>query len=131
MKMRSGFTLIELIVVIVCIGILAFMALPHFYNISAQANEESEAEMVGSIKTGLQLYYAQRMVNAGNGAYPGSLDTASAGQSSPENPFFVNVLQDPYRGNDWSKNGSGEYTGPAGNSYRYDSNTGRFTPLQD
>lgn len=126
MKKQKGFTLIELIIIITCIGILAFVALPQFMNISESANEKSEAEIVGNVRTGLQLSFAQTMVNTGQGSYPQHLDTATVGKSSPTNIFFTNALHDAYRGDDWTKTDTDKYMGPAGNVYQYNASNGSF-----
>jgi len=125
----KGFTLIELIIIIVCIGVLSFLALPQFIDISDEANQSAEEEIVGNIRTGLQLVFSQTMVNTGQGAYPNTLDEAIAGESSTVNPFFTNVLQDAYRGDDWTKDDSGDYTGPTGTVYEYDNSIGSFNPV--
>lgn len=126
MKRNSGFTLIELITVIVCIGILIYISLPKFIDISDESQVAAEEEMVGHIKTGLQLYHAQTMVNTGSGSYPATLDDAEAGQSSVDNPFFTNITQNPYRGDDWQKESDTTYIGPADGTYVYNSSAGTF-----
>lgn len=125
-KNQKGMTLIELIVVIVCIGILSGLALPKFFNISTQASEHSEADMVGALRTGLQLYYSQTMVDSGQGSFPNTLDDAEVGSSANTNPFFGNVLHDDYMGTKWSKVDNNTYIGPTGLTYIYDSDTGTF-----
>ena len=125
-KRNKGFTLIELIMIIVCIGILSFLALPRFIDISAETENASESEMVGNVNTALQLIYSENMVTSGNGSYPATLDDAAEGEASSTNPFFTNVMQDAYRGDKWQKDGAGDYIGPAGNTYVYDSSAGTF-----
>ncbi len=124
-KRNKGFTLIELIMIIVCIGVLSFLALPKFIDISAETQSASESEMVGNVNTALQLVYSENMVN-GSASYPSTLDDADEGPSSSSNPFFTNVMQNAYRGDQWEKDGDGDYIGPAGNTYVYDSSTGTF-----
>ncbi|WP_394241063.1 pilus assembly FimT family protein [Vibrio astriarenae] len=52
---KQGFTLIELIVVIVVLGILAVVAAPRFLNLSSNAYEASIQGVGGALKTSLQL----------------------------------------------------------------------------
>lgn len=64
MKRKSGFTLIELVVVIVILGILAVTAAPRFLNIQDDAREARLQGMKGAIESGLALGYS-KMVIAG------------------------------------------------------------------
>ncbi|MFV8457633.1 type II secretion system protein [Vibrio owensii] len=59
MKRKSGFTLIELVVVIVILGILAVTAAPRFLNIQDDAREARLEGMKGAIASGLGIGYAK------------------------------------------------------------------------
>ncbi|NRA71513.1 MAG: prepilin-type N-terminal cleavage/methylation domain-containing protein [Gammaproteobacteria bacterium] len=53
---QRGFTLIELVIVIVILGVLAVSALPKFVNLSSDANEAVIKGAVGSIGTAVSLF---------------------------------------------------------------------------
>lgn len=55
---QEGFTLIELIVVIVILGILAAVAIPQFTDISGQARLAVGQAACGSLHTTAVMYYA-------------------------------------------------------------------------
>lgn len=56
--LQAGFTLIELIVVIVILGILAAVAIPQFTDISGQARLAVGQAACGSLHTTAVMYYA-------------------------------------------------------------------------
>jgi general secretion pathway protein G len=66
MSRRSGFTLIELVVVILILGILAAVAAPKMFNTSAKATDNGLRQSLNIIRDAIELYTSQ---NAGK--YPG------------------------------------------------------------
>ena len=59
MRRQSGFTLIELVVVITILGILAAFAIPRFTNIESQARIATMNGLAGSLRSAAALAHAQ------------------------------------------------------------------------
>jgi prepilin-type N-terminal cleavage/methylation domain-containing protein len=74
MKNKNGFTIIELIMVMIIIGVLAAVAIPRFQDIVVESEVAVEQRVINTIYNGLETYAREKYID--NGV-----------RSWPENPF--------------------------------------------
>ena len=67
-RQQSGFTLIELIIVIVILGALAVVALPRFIDLQTEAERASAEGVAGAISSAYAINYAASLAGSGDAA---------------------------------------------------------------
>lgn len=85
MSRRAGFTLVELVVVIMILGILAGVAAPRFLNTSGAATDNGVRQTLAIVRDAIELYTATPVADGGGG---GQLPTAAANLDTDLDPFI-------------------------------------------
>jgi general secretion pathway protein G len=125
MRKNKGFTLVELVVVVMILGILAAVAAPKVMGTSAKAKDNGVKQTLGVIRDAIERYAAEH-----GGALPGASDDTQATfkldlkdylrGAFPKCPVALEddvvVIED---------SGSPSATG-AGGSWMYSTDTGEF-----
>jgi MSHA pilin protein MshA len=87
----NGFTLVELVIIIVILGILAAVAIPRYQNMSDEAMEAQCRAMLGSLRSGITIFYANQAVTTGTAIWPSIAELETIGtvmsQPIPPNPY--------------------------------------------
>ncbi len=100
-QMARGFTLVEILIVVVILGILAAIVIPQFTSASETAKASSLVTQLQTIRSQLELYQVQH-----NGNYPTLVqlnadwavmtsETDNAGVIAAGNPFGPYLQQSP------------------------------------
>ncbi|MFH1768773.1 MAG: type II secretion system major pseudopilin GspG [Candidatus Omnitrophota bacterium] len=108
--MKKSFTLIELMLVVIIIGVLASLVVPHLAGRAERARRVAAgADIEANIPSGLDLYEMDM------GAYPQTIEELvenSSGDTNWQGPYLKKIPKDP-----WGKEYSYKYPGEHNTSY--------------
>ena len=123
---ERGFTLIELVMVIVVLGILGAVAAPQYVDLQSDAKIANENGVSGAVRAGITTYFIDPA--RGNKTFPASLDAASNAICSVTNICFATVLPGGMR-DQWTKVSASTYRSPRNgtNVWTYSSTNGSFS----
>jgi prepilin-type N-terminal cleavage/methylation domain-containing protein len=69
-KLNEGFTLIELVIIMVILGILAAVAVPRLGSTIDSSQEAAEEAVIGSFRSAVELFAMEQLAEDGNKYYP-------------------------------------------------------------
>ncbi|MCK4659101.1 MAG: type II secretion system protein [Phycisphaerae bacterium] len=130
-RTSRGFTLIEVLIVVVILGILAAVVVPQFSDASSDAKLDALQSNLNTIRSQLQLYKMQH-----NGSWPALAtftnqmtlvskadgSTAALGTAGyPYGPYLLSIPNNPFTDTNTVTNGADDTS-----AWHYNASTGEF-----
>jgi general secretion pathway protein G len=129
---RHGFTLVEILIVVVILGILAAVVIPQFSDAAETAKASSLVSQLQTVRSQLELYMIQH-----NGSYPDlssnwnqltqTTDISGATSGSDFGPYLQKAPINPFENSSTVDQDTGALgTAAAGVGWVYDQTTGQI-----
>lgn len=88
---RSGFTFVELAIILIVLAILAAIAIPKYSNTPSEAKESACKSALKNLRSGITIYYTNRAIKGDSAHYPPCDSLMKVGcifpNGVPRNPF--------------------------------------------
>ncbi|MFC1808637.1 type II secretion system protein [Candidatus Omnitrophota bacterium] len=128
---RKGFSLIELVIVLVLIAILAAVAIPRFHNMQDNAQESSLRGTLGNVRSAIHLWRSNELAQ-GNDAWPpyAGFPANVIDTQMPENPWADGAPDNTVADATTAGDTKGEIDG-TGTGWQYADGTGDFWANSD
>ena len=100
MRGNKGFTLIELVMIIVILGILAVVAVPRYINMQTEAREAAAESYIGALNSAMSAHTADHYVRGTDWVKNGdeAMELLEGGSEMPDGLS--------YKGGEWTLEGS-------------------------
>lgn len=117
---RRGFTLIELVIVVLVLGIIAAVAAPKLFDVTSSARENGTRQSLTTIRNAIELYRAT------TGNYPPFNSFSTALRTSLQGGEFPAPLVGAQSGNNSVRQFSGTFSANGSSGWAYNPTTGEF-----
>ena len=145
MKSKKGFTLVEILIVVVILGILAAIVIPQFTDASTQAKESRLVSDLSSVRSQIELYKIQHNddlpgtvtgvdFEAAMTTYTtvtGALATTQAPGVGVYGPYLQKIPTNPYSNVTTITTGTSAGTPSATGGWHFRTDTGTFNANDD
>lgn len=128
MGKSRGFTLVEVVIVIVIIGILAVTAIPKYVDLATSAKVATTQTSLQAIRSYAHMAYADRAMSGLGASFPASISASDFGNNNPplnhiNNKTGVETVASPQSGSTTSGSYGFWYMASDGNVGAYSDGT--------
>ena len=132
MRAKSGFTLVEILIVVVILGILAAIVIPQFTEASTEAKTSSLCTDLQTVRSQIELYKIQHNDNLPGVSATGHATDASAAGSGVYGPYLQKIPSNPFVTADANDVETGTGAPGGGNKgWYFNTTTGAFNADDD